>query len=99
MVQNIGFVRLFQGLESLDIDPNNIVGRGYPREQYSLLKRLDEAIAMYQQAVKHNPGNEDLRTYRYGLAFLQGDAAEMQLQMNWAPNKSSVEECFPFLAI
>ncbi len=78
----------------LDIDPDNIICRANLMQFYSLLNRLDEARDKYEEAIKHNPGNEDIRAYRYGLAFLQGDAAEMGRQTNWAADKPGVEGVF-----
>lgn len=78
----------------LDIDPDNIMCRANLMQLYSLLNRFDEARATYEEAIKHNPGNEDIRAYRYGLAFLQGDAAEMGRQTNWAADKPGVQDDF-----
>jgi tetratricopeptide (TPR) repeat protein len=76
----------------LDIDPDNTFGRGNLMQFLSFLNRLDEATAIYQQVIKRNPDNEDLRAYRYGLAFLQGDTAEMERQASWAVGKPGLED-------
>jgi len=76
----------------LDIDPDNLTCRFILIQYYSLMNRLDEARATYEEAIKHNPGNEDIRAIRYELAFLQGDAAEMGRQTNWAADKPGVED-------
>ena len=51
---------------------------------YVALGRLDEAKATYAQALPKIQDVEYLHETRYYLAFLQGDEAEMQQQLDWA---------------
>ncbi len=59
---------------------------------YAALNRLDEAKAVYQQALAHKLDDPDLHTSRYGVAFLEGDTAEMARQAAWASGKPGVED-------
>jgi hypothetical protein len=59
---------------------------------YVLLHRPDEATDVYNDALKRNPNNELLHAYAYGIAYLRSDAAEMERLVNWAADKSGVED-------
>jgi DNA-binding winged helix-turn-helix (wHTH) protein/tetratricopeptide (TPR) repeat protein len=61
---------------------------------YTTLNRLDEAKAMYQDAIKRKPDSSGLHLYRYNIAFLESDIAEMERQVNWAAGKPGVEDGF-----
>jgi eukaryotic-like serine/threonine-protein kinase len=76
----------------LNIDPENTNCSGNLMQLYALLDRLNEASAIYEEVIKRNPDNEDLRAYRYGLAFLQGDNAEMERQVTWSVGKPGLED-------
>ncbi len=76
----------------LNIDPENTNCSGNLMQFYALLDRLNEASAIYQEVIERNPDNEDLRAYRYGLAFLQGDTAEMDRQVTWSVGKPGLED-------
>jgi|HubBroStandDraft_4_1064222.scaffolds.fasta_scaffold01963_2 serine/threonine protein kinase/tetratricopeptide (TPR) repeat protein len=58
---------------------------------YVSLGRLDEAKATYEQALPKTPDVEYLHETRYYLAFLQGDEAAMQQQLDWARGKPVAE--------
>ena len=51
---------------------------------YLALGRVDEAKAIYDQAMQHKFDNEYLREMRYVIAFLQNDEAEMRRQIESA---------------
>jgi tetratricopeptide (TPR) repeat protein len=55
---------------------------------------LDEAKATYQQAIARKLDYEGLHASRYGIAFLEGDEAEMQRQVAWGAGKPGVEDMF-----
>ena len=61
-------------------------------EYYCRLNRLGEAKAIYERALARHLDIPDLHSYRYGIAFLEHDAAEMQRQAAWAMGKPGVED-------
>jgi len=68
---------LEQYREALRLEPNiaaNYVNLGWV---YMTLNRLDEAEAVYKQAEERKLESEDLLEYRYFLALVKGDAAQM----------------------
>ncbi len=69
---------------AMEIAPTSVTGYANLIAAYLALDRLDEAKAIYDQAKQHNFDNEYLRELRYDIAFLQGDEAEMQLQVRSA---------------
>jgi serine/threonine protein kinase/tetratricopeptide (TPR) repeat protein len=71
----------------LGLDPDHAICSSNLIQFYTLLNRLNEAKATYQEAIRRNPDSEGLHAYLYGLAFLQGDTAEMKSQANWAADK------------
>jgi hypothetical protein len=56
------------------------------------LGRFEEAKATYQQAVSRRLDYSDLHYYRYSVAFLERDTAEMQRQWEWAAGKPGRED-------
>ena len=52
------------------------------------LGRLDEAKAIYEQAIEKFPDVEFLHEERYQIAFLQHDEAVMQQQIDWAKGQT-----------
>ncbi len=54
---------------------------------YAALNRLDDAKATYRQAISRGLENSELHFNRYGVAFLEGDIAEMDRQLASASNK------------
>src|SRR2546430_1899235 len=73
--------------EVLRLNPN--VAAAYYRLGLSLkaLNRLDEARAVYEEAIAKKLDSWALRSDLYGLAFIQGDQALMQQQLEWAAGK------------
>ncbi len=59
---------------------------------YLCLNRLDEAKATFDQAFAHKPDSGSLRQSMYYLAFLRGDAAQMEQQVAWAAGKPGDED-------
>jgi eukaryotic-like serine/threonine-protein kinase len=59
---------------------------------YGALGRLNDAKTAYQQAVDRNLDTPFLHANRYSIAFLEGDAAEMQRQVAWAVGKPGAED-------
>ena len=61
---------------------------------YITLNRLDEAKAVYQEAMAHKLEHYTLHTDLYTLAFLQNDTDTMQREANWAVGKPGVADMF-----
>jgi eukaryotic-like serine/threonine-protein kinase len=59
---------------------------------YLILNRLDEAGATFNHAMAHKLDSGFLRQGIYLLAFLRGDAAQMEQQLAWAAGKPGNEE-------
>jgi eukaryotic-like serine/threonine-protein kinase len=78
--------------EALRLDPNN--GTSYVNlgGTYMLLNRLDEAEAVYKQAEVRKLDSEGLFANRYLLAFLKGDAAQMERLASAAMGKPGLED-------
>jgi tetratricopeptide (TPR) repeat protein len=79
-------------LESLRLDPGSSDSYGDLVQYYVFLNRLDDARATYQQAMARRLDSASLHFNMYCVAFLQGDAAEMQRQMVWAIGKRGIED-------
>ncbi|MFZ3212078.1 MAG: protein kinase [Terriglobales bacterium] len=61
-------------------------------ETYLNLNRLDEAKATLNQALEHNLDGGQLRQTIYYVAFLGGDAVQMEQQVAWAAGKPGDED-------
>ena len=81
-----------QSLEAIRLAPDNAIAYANLVGQYAALNRLDEAKTTYQQSLARKLENLPLHANFYGVAFLQGDAAEMQRQLAWAAGKPGLEE-------
>jgi tetratricopeptide (TPR) repeat protein len=79
--------------ESLRLDPNGLIYANESQD-YIALERLDEAKASIDEAVSRKIDHPDLHWDMYMLAFLRGDAAEMQHQLAWATGTAGVEDLF-----
>ena len=69
-----------------------MVGYGNLAGTYINLNRLDDARAVLQKAEVSKLDGLAIRSDRYSLAFLQGDAAEMQRQVDWAAGRPGEED-------
>ena len=79
-------------LEALRLNPDNSVAYGNLMQFYAFLNRFDEAKATFQQAMAHNVEDPYLNVLAYGVAFLRGDAAEMERQVAWTTGKPGTED-------
>ena len=72
-----------------DIQPDSKAFQPYFNTALSLsrLNRFDEAKAFVEQAFVKKLDNIFLRTMRYRIAYVEGDAAAMQQQLDWANDK------------
>ena len=85
---------LAEGLECLRLDPAYSACIANVMNNYIFLSRLDDAKAIYDQAIARKLDIPFLHYLRFKLAFLQDDPAEMQRQIEWAAGKPGEEDYF-----
>jgi tetratricopeptide (TPR) repeat protein len=78
---------LAETLEDIRLDPAPGVELGNLMGYYMNLNRLAEAKAVYPQVLARKLDSPYLHAQRYVLAFLEGDAPEMNRQLAWAEGK------------
>ena len=78
--------------EGLRLAPDNVIIYENLGLAYVNLNRLDEAKATFDQAFAHKLDAGSLRLNMYLLAFLRGDAAQMEQQVAWGAGKPGVED-------
>ena len=78
--------------EALRLEPNAVYNYVNLGDGYMTLNRLDEAEAVYKQAEERRLENEFLLQYRYDLAFVKGDTAQMAQLLSAAMEKPSAED-------
>jgi serine/threonine protein kinase/tetratricopeptide (TPR) repeat protein len=78
--------------ESLRLDPNNAANYALIGLAYTAVNRLDEAEAVFKQAEERKLESEFLLQYRYWLAFVKGDAAQMAQLLSAAMGKPGSED-------
>jgi serine/threonine protein kinase/Tfp pilus assembly protein PilF len=76
---------------AISISSDSLAGYGNLICAYLALNRIDEAKAVYQQTTEHHFDNQILRGMGYQIAFLQGDQASMQKQLESAAGKLGTE--------
>ena len=81
-----------QTLECLRLNPGDGVCNGNLMSYNLALNRLDAAKAAYRQAMARKLERPQLHLVLYWVAFLEGDAAEMQHQVAWASGKPGAED-------
>ena len=72
--------------------PDNVSNYATLGSTYLILNRLDKAGATFDQALAHQLDSGFLRQYMYLLAFLRGNAAQMEQQVAWAGGKPGDED-------
>ena len=85
---------LVEELETTRVNPDLGLGWANLIGSYTLLNRLEDAKAAYQQAVARKLDGDYAHLTRYSVAFLEGDSAEMQRQLAWGTGKAGVEDFF-----
>ncbi len=75
--------------ESSRLEPVSPFGYAHAAGAYMALNRPEEARAILQKAVDAKADNLFVHRGLYELAFLNGDADGMQLQMKWSEGKPS----------
>ena len=78
--------------ESLRLEPNAVIGYGNLAGIYLALNRPDDAKKAIEQAQERKLDGDILHWAIYQLAFLKGDAAEMERQVAWAAGKPGSED-------
>ncbi|HEX6908689.1 MAG TPA: protein kinase [Terriglobales bacterium] len=85
---------LAEELETTRVNPDLGLGWANLIQTYVQLDRLKDAKAAYQQAVTRKLDGDSAHLNRYAIAFLEGDAGEMQRQLAWGTGKAGVEDFF-----
>ncbi len=98
---NLGAINLYMGnyekaltetLEHLRLDPDDALGYSNLMVAYADLNRLDDAKAVYQEAMTRKLEDFGLHGNLYEIAFLQEDVTEMERQKAWAAGKPGAED-------
>ncbi len=74
------------------LTPDDGVAYGNLIGDYGSLNRWEEAKTAYQQALARKVDNLQVRGNEYGIAFIEGDVAEMARQVEWATGKPGAED-------
>jgi eukaryotic-like serine/threonine-protein kinase len=83
---------LAESQESVRLAPDVMIVYDNLGGTYTNLNRLDEAKAAFDQALARKLDGGALRVDMYYLAFLRGDAAQMEQQVAWAAGKPGAED-------
>jgi serine/threonine protein kinase/tetratricopeptide (TPR) repeat protein len=83
-------------LEDLRLNPGSAAAYTNLVGLYSALDRLNDGQITYQEAIERKIDNPVLRGNRYGVAFLAGDAPEMQKQIDAVTGKPGEDILFSF---
>lgn len=78
--------------EGLRLRPNSVVGYANLANAYLVLNRIDEAQEILAQAQAHGLDSPAVQVFRYRLAFLHGDQAEMERRLAAAAGQSGAED-------
>jgi len=78
---------LVQALECLRLQPNDVLPYQNAMGTYLRLNQLEEAKAIYQQAMDRKLDSSFLHNTRLGIAYLEGDNQEIDRQAAWASGK------------
>jgi eukaryotic-like serine/threonine-protein kinase len=78
--------------EAMHLEPNNVLSYSNLGLTYVYLNRLDDAEAVYRQAEERKLEGEGLLGNRYLLAFLKGDATQMERLASAAMGKPGTED-------
>ena len=83
-------------LEDLRLFPGSAAAYTNLVGLYAAVNRPEDAKAKYQEAVAHKINNPFLHGNRYGVAFYEGDAAEMERQVEGQKNKPGEDVLLSF---
>jgi tetratricopeptide (TPR) repeat protein len=73
--------------EALRLNPNNAVAHFNLGQALVSLNRFSEAKQVYEQALQQQLDATEFHTRLYQIAFVNGDAAAMKQQLDWASRK------------
>ena len=79
-------------LEAIRLNPDNPVAYASLVATYCRLNRFEEAKSTYRDAIARKFEFSFLHIFRYGVAFVEGDVAEMNRQLEWSRGKPGVED-------
>jgi eukaryotic-like serine/threonine-protein kinase len=79
---------LSQALEALRLQPNDVLPYVNVVASYIRLNQLEEAKAIYKQAVEKKMDTMTIHSQRFTIAYLEGDAQEMERQAARASGKT-----------
>ena len=79
---------LAHGLDALRLQPDDTLPYQIVIAAYMRLNQLEEAKAIYKQAMDRKIDSFALHQGRFTIAYLEGDAQEMERQFTWASGKS-----------
>jgi len=79
-------------LEAIRLNPDSSFLYSNLMEDYAALGRIEEAKAAYGQAFALKRDQVFLHADRYGIAFLEGDTAEMARQVSWSIGRPGAED-------
>jgi eukaryotic-like serine/threonine-protein kinase len=80
--------------EALRLNPDSGANYANLVLSYTALDQLQDARRIYEQAVAHGIDDPLTRVSYFGVAFLEGDAEEMNRQMAWSEGKAGAEDIF-----
>ena len=70
--------------ESIRLNPNWVIPRSNLALAFIFLNRFDEARQVIQEALAQKLESTPMHSHRYSIAFVEGDAAAMKRQIDWA---------------
>jgi len=73
--------------EAIRLNPNNSLAHSNLAGMFVRLNRYDEAREILARALAQSPDSPSLHRVLFRVAFIQGDAATMEQQVNWASAK------------
>ena len=83
---------LAQVIEASRLNPDSGIALGALVEYYCRSDRYRDARTAYELAMSRGLDYSDLHYYRYAVAFVEDDVAEMQRQVQWAVGKPGRED-------
>jgi eukaryotic-like serine/threonine-protein kinase len=74
--------------QAISVNPKFVNAYGIRAVAFMHLDRFAEAKEVLEQAIALDPNDRNIRQSLYHLAFISGDAAAMQQQLDWARGQS-----------
>jgi len=84
--------QLEEFLEALRLNPDSVIASANLVSAYSHLYRLADAKTAYDRALNRKLESPKLHYNRYGVAFLESDAAEMERQSAWSAGRPGADD-------